>query len=319
MDSLFRIHQSTNKGDEMVSKRTIQFILEWIENHLEQRVSIEDITRLSGYSRRHIQQLFKKYTNISLGEYIRRRKLCRAAALVRLTSMSMLDIAILMSFDSQQSFSREFKKVFGCSPREYRKKDTWDLIHVCPSYSNNSRFLPKCKLLVLDEMQFTGQHIFNYDSFAGNGFNSHKEHRYKCLTRGLKQYKDDIYYLSRFEVSPQNTDVIFVATYSGTRFFDTSSASCCNVISSPGGVYAFFHFEGTWDEYIHLPRRIYLEVLPAHQLARCDGYDIERFYKTQTNLENNINKIVCDYYIPVKIKSPQHSSIQADSFKSDQG
>lgn len=108
MDSLFRIHQSTNKGNEMVSKITIQFILEWIENHLEQRVSIEDITRLSGYSRRHIQQLFKKYTNISLGEYIRRRKLCRAAALVRLTSMSMLDIAILMSFDSRQSFSREY-------------------------------------------------------------------------------------------------------------------------------------------------------------------------------------------------------------------
>lgn len=54
--------------------------------------------------------------HVPLGEYIRKRRLCRAAILVRLTAKSMLDIALSLHFDSQQSFSREFKKLFGCSP-----------------------------------------------------------------------------------------------------------------------------------------------------------------------------------------------------------
>ncbi|END57144.1 bacterial regulatory helix-turn-helix s, AraC family protein, partial [Escherichia coli p0305293.13] len=46
----------------------------------------------------------------------------------------MLDIALSLHFDSQQSFSREFKKLFGCSPREYRHRDYWDLANIFPSF-----------------------------------------------------------------------------------------------------------------------------------------------------------------------------------------
>lgn len=117
----------------MIRQKILQQLLEWIECNLEHPISIEDIAQKSGYSRRNIQLLFRNFMHVPLGEYIRKRRLCRAAILVRLTAKSMLDIALSLHFDSQQSFSREFKKLFGCSPREYRHRDYWDLANIFPS------------------------------------------------------------------------------------------------------------------------------------------------------------------------------------------
>ena len=84
----------------MIRQKILQQLLEWIECNLEHPISIEDIAQKSGYSRRNIQLLFRNFMHVPLGEYIRKRRLCRAAILVRLTAKSMLDIALSLHFDS---------------------------------------------------------------------------------------------------------------------------------------------------------------------------------------------------------------------------
>ncbi len=91
----------------MIRQKILQQLLEWIECNLEHPISIEDIAQKSGYSRRNIQLLFRNFMHVPLGEYIRKRRLCRAAILVRLTAKSMLDIALSLHFDSQQSFGSD--------------------------------------------------------------------------------------------------------------------------------------------------------------------------------------------------------------------
>lgn len=100
----------------MIRQKILQQLPEWIECNLEHPISIEDIAQKSGYSRRNIQLLFRNFMHVPLGEYIRKRRLCRAAILVRLTAKSMLDIALSLHFDSQQSFSREFKSYSAALP-----------------------------------------------------------------------------------------------------------------------------------------------------------------------------------------------------------
>lgn len=100
----------------MIRQKILQQLTEWIECNLEHPISIEDIAQKSGYSRRNIQLLFRNFMHVPLGEYIRKRRLCRAAILVRLSAKSMLDIALSLHFDSQQSFSREFKSYSAALP-----------------------------------------------------------------------------------------------------------------------------------------------------------------------------------------------------------
>ncbi len=53
---------------------TIHSILSWIEDNLESPLSLEKVSERSGYSKWHLQRMFKKETGHSLGQYIRSRK-----------------------------------------------------------------------------------------------------------------------------------------------------------------------------------------------------------------------------------------------------
>ena len=151
----------------MIRQKILQQLLEWIECNLDHPISIEDIAQKSGYSRRNIQLLFRNFMHMPLGSYIRKRRLCRAAILVRLTAKSMLDIALSLHFDSQQSFSREFKKLFGCSPREYRLRDFWDLTNILPPLLTRQHQKTDCRLINLPETRIWGN-SFKYDIEISN-------------------------------------------------------------------------------------------------------------------------------------------------------
>lgn len=98
-----------------MKKAIIISVLEQIEKNLEERIDIEKLVVITGYSRRSLQD-FKEKCGVSIGKYIRQRKLSRSATLLKLTSQSVTDIAFRMGFDSVQSYSREFKKHLASIP-----------------------------------------------------------------------------------------------------------------------------------------------------------------------------------------------------------
>lgn len=99
-----------------MKKAIIVSVLEQIEKNLEERIDIEKLVVITGYSRRSLQDFFKEKCGVSIGKYIRQRKLSRSATLLKLTSQSVTDIAFRMGFDSVQSYSREFKKRLALIP-----------------------------------------------------------------------------------------------------------------------------------------------------------------------------------------------------------
>ncbi|HFB2156673.1 TPA: helix-turn-helix transcriptional regulator, partial [Escherichia coli] len=76
-------------------------------------------------SRRYLQILFTKIMGIPVGKYIQLRRITRAAILLRLTNLTIADISERLFFDSQQTFTREFKKNTGLTPLQYRKSKLW--------------------------------------------------------------------------------------------------------------------------------------------------------------------------------------------------
>ncbi|EPD8568236.1 helix-turn-helix transcriptional regulator [Escherichia coli] len=79
------------------------------------------MSKKTGYSRRHIQNIFKNHFGISIGKYIQNRRLTNAALMIRFTKKRIIEIAIDLNYSSQQSFHRSFVNKFNCSPFKFRK------------------------------------------------------------------------------------------------------------------------------------------------------------------------------------------------------
>ena len=115
-----------------LSLMTIKSLVSWIEDNLNERMQISQIADRAGYSPWHLQRIFKRATGVTLGDYLRGRRLTEAAKTLSSHRGKIIDVAICHGFENQQTFSRAFKDYFGTPPHQYRLRRTVDI----------SRFLP---------------------------------------------------------------------------------------------------------------------------------------------------------------------------------
>jgi TolB-like protein/AraC-like DNA-binding protein len=88
---------------------------------------IDNICRELGVSRSHLYRQVKEHTQLSISLYIRKRKMIKAAELLRSSPMKTSEISYLIGIDSPQSFSKYFAQEFGVSPTAYRRPNVEDI------------------------------------------------------------------------------------------------------------------------------------------------------------------------------------------------
>ncbi|MEM1486267.1 AraC family transcriptional regulator [Oscillospiraceae bacterium PP1C4] len=93
----------------------------YIEKNLNENIKVEEVAGAASYSYYHFHRIFEAVLGETVGNYIRLRRLKRAADDLLFTDKKILDIAVYYQFNSQESFNRAFKKVYKVSPGTYRK------------------------------------------------------------------------------------------------------------------------------------------------------------------------------------------------------
>lgn len=114
---LFQSVQS-NKQQEYVEK--FSNLLEYIDSHYTEDLTLESIAEAIGFSKYHFARLFKQYTNFTFCDYLRYRRIKAAEALLEQPEYSITDIALQSGFSSISTFNRLFKEIKSCTPTEYR-------------------------------------------------------------------------------------------------------------------------------------------------------------------------------------------------------
>ena len=89
--------------------------LDYLEENLDGEISLEELGRLAGCSPYHFQRMFSYLAGVPLKEYIRRRRMTRAAADLR-AGDKVLDVALRYGYDSPTAFNRAFQAVHGLAP-----------------------------------------------------------------------------------------------------------------------------------------------------------------------------------------------------------
>lgn len=100
---------------------SLQNAIDYMEEHLLEKLSIEDIARSANASPFHFQRTFSILTDSTVSDYIRRRRLTLAAEEVSRTNTKIIDLAYKYGYDTPEAFTKAFRKQHGVSPSDVRK------------------------------------------------------------------------------------------------------------------------------------------------------------------------------------------------------
>lgn len=98
----------------------IRTAVEYIETHLEDDISVQDISDKLYISPFFLQRGFALMTGYSIRQYLRNRRLYQAAVDLRETDDKVLDIALRYCYDTPESFTKAFSRFHGATPSQVR-------------------------------------------------------------------------------------------------------------------------------------------------------------------------------------------------------
>lgn len=99
----------------------IQKTLDYIEEHIGEDIAIEELAGIAALSVFYYQRLFSRLVKSPVREYIKLRRLARAAQVLGNKKSRILDIALDYGFGSHETFTRAFKEAYGMTPEQYRE------------------------------------------------------------------------------------------------------------------------------------------------------------------------------------------------------
>ncbi len=104
-------------------QKRIHQVLDYIEAHLEDNLSLETLSGLAHYSPFHFHRIFKMVTGETPNGYVKRKRIEKAASvLLRKKDITISELSFRYSFTSNSSFTRAFKSFYGLSPTDFRRK-----------------------------------------------------------------------------------------------------------------------------------------------------------------------------------------------------
>ncbi len=111
------IKEDVSMGDANI----IQKVLTYIEDHIEEELSLDKIASELNYSKFYMARNFAERTGCTIYKYIQGRRLTLAAQKLVETNEPIVEIAYEAHYSSQQAFTQAFHRVYQCSPQVYRK------------------------------------------------------------------------------------------------------------------------------------------------------------------------------------------------------
>ena len=106
----------------MSDDRIIQKVASYIEQHIEEDLSLDKIAEALNYSKFYMARTFAEETGCTIYKYIQGRRLTLAAQKLVETEEPIIEIAYEAHYNSQQAFTLAFGRLYQCTPQTYRRK-----------------------------------------------------------------------------------------------------------------------------------------------------------------------------------------------------
>ena len=278
----------------MQAWEAIQKTLDYMEEHYEEELTIEQLSTIAHLSRVYYQRLFYRLTGYTVSEYLRSVRLKMAAGLLKADNGKIMDIAMQCGFSSHSTLTRAFRQCYGMSPAEYRASSDIHLDHVIkPELRMQYTLVDEGVPLICDDMVLEIQRRVQKEPLWFSGYTKEdesakiaqpKENTLVALWDRLEQ--DDVLQHAALD---EGNDILMPSQTPGAFTYMAAVHTAEPVkgytaFEMPVGTYAVCEYEAESFEDL-VQKALYkasaylFEVwLPRHGYA-CDAFLIQRYIR----------------------------------------
>jgi len=283
----------------------IQRGIDYIEANLDDDIQLNQVARAADISQWHFQRIFKALSNETLKTYIRSRRLARSLEKLLVSKHKIIDIALSAGYETQESFTRAFKKMFNMTPNEFRKMGNKNLFLQKLQYDSeylhhinqNISFVPE--IVHQKQMQLVGLNtqFYSIDS-EKNNIGEKLPPLWKAFLQRLPEINytvSDKCYGVVQQCHSASDKLDYYAAIEVSQI-DTLPASMVS-IEIPASDYAYFTHKGEVKKIDHTVNYIYSNWLLQSGKHHTYGPDLEIY---GSDYHPTSNQSVMHYAIPVK-------------------
>ena len=168
---LYRKYSKTRESDSKVIDTNglsdlSKHIINYLENNINDRISLQAIADELGLNKNYICSAFKKDTNMTIGDCDMLIRIRKAAELISYSDMNMALVASSTGFANLSHFNRTFKRIVGIPPGHYRKMFSAKLIvptdiELSPEFKESNGFI----VSVLAGKKFSAADVLLHEGF----------------------------------------------------------------------------------------------------------------------------------------------------------
>ncbi|OPA73760.1 AraC family transcriptional regulator [Paenibacillus selenitireducens] len=289
--------------------RLMRQAIDYIEDHLEDVIQIDDVAKEALSSRYHFQRMFHALTGFTVTEYIRNRRLTLAAEELVGTDMKVIDVALKYGYESPEAFTKAFQRLHGVTPLAAKKMNVKlkafsrisFQIQIKGEVAMNYRIAEEQASIVIGK-----DVVIKYDAFQEiPAFVERiwKDGTHDRINEATGRPAGTLLYGYYFDFSEDGTKRYLM----GTAVSEEGNIPTeFTVLHVPTQTYAVFESKEKMTEDIEIGleiqnvwKRIYSEWFPSSNFEQVEGPCIEKYYWVD---EHQVDSI-CEVWVPVKRKS----------------
>lgn len=112
-------HQA-GRNARSLQKWRLKRVLEYIDQNLAEKISLQDLATVAGLSRMHFAAQFRAAAGLRPHEFLLKRRIERAEELLKQGDISLVEVALTVGFQTQAHFTTVFKRFAGDTPYQWR-------------------------------------------------------------------------------------------------------------------------------------------------------------------------------------------------------